>query len=267
MFSLKSNQIVEGSVCIGLRASCRVCARRAKWRPFETYSRTIVEQLADAICTARQGSRTADCCARAGNTHAAAPSPAMNSRRRISHASEVLYRRAYRGQGCMGTDKHRANTEVMPPFSTSLGAMGLTIFFSARYGLHSVCRRSQCCESTVEERGAGNPHGLPTVAFGEQRKCVALCERLAATPLTHTGSRGLVGFYGPRSIPTAQRCLYPQRSGPLFALRSSRHCLLPALLRHVQRANRRLVHARAWLQLCRAYCGQSVRISLRSHRM
>jgi hypothetical protein len=27
MFSLKSNQMVEGSVCIGLRASCRVCAR------------------------------------------------------------------------------------------------------------------------------------------------------------------------------------------------------------------------------------------------
>jgi uncharacterized membrane protein YeaQ/YmgE (transglycosylase-associated protein family) len=25
MFSLKSNQMVEGSVCIGLRASCRVC--------------------------------------------------------------------------------------------------------------------------------------------------------------------------------------------------------------------------------------------------
>jgi hypothetical protein len=34
---------------------------------------------------------TADCCACAGDTHAAAPSPAMNSRRRISHASEVLY--------------------------------------------------------------------------------------------------------------------------------------------------------------------------------
>jgi hypothetical protein len=32
MFSLKSNQMVEGSVCIGLRASCRVCARPAKWR-------------------------------------------------------------------------------------------------------------------------------------------------------------------------------------------------------------------------------------------
>jgi hypothetical protein len=31
MFSLKSNQMVEGSVCIGLRASCRVCARPAKW--------------------------------------------------------------------------------------------------------------------------------------------------------------------------------------------------------------------------------------------
>jgi hypothetical protein len=45
MFSLKSNQMVEGSVCIGLRASCRVCARRAKWRPFETYSRTIVDHL------------------------------------------------------------------------------------------------------------------------------------------------------------------------------------------------------------------------------
>jgi transposase len=27
MFSLKSNQMIEGSVCIGLRASCRVCAR------------------------------------------------------------------------------------------------------------------------------------------------------------------------------------------------------------------------------------------------
>jgi hypothetical protein len=46
MFSPKSNQMVEGSVCIGLRASCRVCARRAKWRPFETYSRTIVDHLA-----------------------------------------------------------------------------------------------------------------------------------------------------------------------------------------------------------------------------
>jgi hypothetical protein len=32
MFSLKSNQMVEKSVCIGLRASCRVCARPAKWR-------------------------------------------------------------------------------------------------------------------------------------------------------------------------------------------------------------------------------------------
>ena len=32
MFSLKSNQMVEGLVCIGLRASCRVCARPAKWR-------------------------------------------------------------------------------------------------------------------------------------------------------------------------------------------------------------------------------------------
>jgi carboxyl-terminal processing protease len=27
MFSLKSIQMVQGSVCIGLRASCRVCAR------------------------------------------------------------------------------------------------------------------------------------------------------------------------------------------------------------------------------------------------
>jgi hypothetical protein len=26
---------------------------------------------------------------------------------------------------------------------------------------------------------------LPTVAFGEQRKCAALCLRLAVTPLTH----------------------------------------------------------------------------------
>jgi hypothetical protein len=32
MFSLKSNQMVEKSVCIGLRASCRVYARPAKWR-------------------------------------------------------------------------------------------------------------------------------------------------------------------------------------------------------------------------------------------
>ena len=32
MFFLKSIQMVEGSVCIGLRASCRVCARAAKWR-------------------------------------------------------------------------------------------------------------------------------------------------------------------------------------------------------------------------------------------
>ena len=33
MFSLQSsNQMVEGSVCIGLWASCRVCARPAKWR-------------------------------------------------------------------------------------------------------------------------------------------------------------------------------------------------------------------------------------------
>jgi hypothetical protein len=32
MFSLKSIQMVQGSVCIGLRASCRVCARPAKWR-------------------------------------------------------------------------------------------------------------------------------------------------------------------------------------------------------------------------------------------
>jgi hypothetical protein len=33
-----------------------------------------------------------DCCARATNGHAAAPpSPAMNSRRRISYASELLY--------------------------------------------------------------------------------------------------------------------------------------------------------------------------------
>jgi hypothetical protein len=32
LFSLKSNQMVEGSVCIGLRASCSVCARPAKWR-------------------------------------------------------------------------------------------------------------------------------------------------------------------------------------------------------------------------------------------
>src|SRR6476620_2460287 len=41
MFSLESNQMVKGSVCIGLRASCRVCARPAKWRQLETYSRTI----------------------------------------------------------------------------------------------------------------------------------------------------------------------------------------------------------------------------------
>ena len=27
MFSLKSIQMVQGSVCLGLRASCRVCAR------------------------------------------------------------------------------------------------------------------------------------------------------------------------------------------------------------------------------------------------
>jgi hypothetical protein len=32
LFSLEFNQMVEGSVCIGLRASCRVCARPAKWR-------------------------------------------------------------------------------------------------------------------------------------------------------------------------------------------------------------------------------------------
>jgi hypothetical protein len=32
MFSLKSIQMVEGSVRIGLRASCRVCARPANWR-------------------------------------------------------------------------------------------------------------------------------------------------------------------------------------------------------------------------------------------
>jgi carboxyl-terminal processing protease len=32
MFSLKSIQMVQGSVCIGLRASCRVCARPANWR-------------------------------------------------------------------------------------------------------------------------------------------------------------------------------------------------------------------------------------------
>jgi hypothetical protein len=41
MFSLKSNQMVKGSVCIGLRASCRVCACPAKWRHFERYIRTI----------------------------------------------------------------------------------------------------------------------------------------------------------------------------------------------------------------------------------
>jgi hypothetical protein len=40
MFSL-SNKMVKGSVCIGLRASCRVCACPAKWRHFERYIRTI----------------------------------------------------------------------------------------------------------------------------------------------------------------------------------------------------------------------------------
>ena len=49
----------------------------------------------------------------------------------------------------MGTGKHRANTEVMPPFSTGLGAIGLTIFFSARYGLHSDCRLSLSGNSAV----------------------------------------------------------------------------------------------------------------------
>jgi hypothetical protein len=44
------------------------------------------------------------CCARAASGHAAAlPNPAMNSRRRIRHASEPINASAYRGQGCMGT--------------------------------------------------------------------------------------------------------------------------------------------------------------------
>jgi hypothetical protein len=32
LFSNNHHQMVAGSVCIGLRASCRVCARPAKWR-------------------------------------------------------------------------------------------------------------------------------------------------------------------------------------------------------------------------------------------
>jgi hypothetical protein len=46
---------------------------------------------------------TAGCCARTASGHAAAlPSPAMNCRRRIGHASS-RYGAAYRGQGRMGT--------------------------------------------------------------------------------------------------------------------------------------------------------------------
>jgi len=82
-----------------------------------------------------------------------------------------------------------------------------------------------------------------------------------------TENFGRESSHDPASICTAQRRLYSQRSGPLFALRSSRHRLLPALFRYVQRTNGRLVHARARLRLCRANYGQSVRISVRSHRM
>ena len=47
---------------------------------------------------------TRPCCARAATGHAAAlPSPAMNSRRRISNASDLISRTAYRGPGRMGT--------------------------------------------------------------------------------------------------------------------------------------------------------------------
>jgi hypothetical protein len=41
MFSLKSNQMVEGSVCIGLRASCKVCARPAKWPALRSASNVV----------------------------------------------------------------------------------------------------------------------------------------------------------------------------------------------------------------------------------
>src|ERR1700732_3922017 len=97
----------------------------------------------------------------------------------------------------------------------------------------------------------------------------ALTERTVGAPWIYWLQKLALGesSHDPASICAAQRRLYPQRSGPFFALRSSRHRLLSALFRYVQRTNRRLVHARARLRLCRPNHGQSVWISLRSHRM
>jgi hypothetical protein len=79
-------------------------------------------------------------------------------------------RRDYRGQDCMGTGKHRANTEVMQPFSTGLGAMSHDLF---------------------SQRATGY---IPTAdcRFRGTAQCVALCQRLAATSLTRPGHRPAV---------------------------------------------------------------------------
>ena len=51
MFSLKSIQMVEGSVCIRLRASCRVCARPPKKAILSAYPRLDMKnQLTTCIC-------------------------------------------------------------------------------------------------------------------------------------------------------------------------------------------------------------------------
>ena len=82
--------------------------------------------------------------------------------------------------------------------------------------------RSRRCYRVSPHRTALNGSGSHSAPW------IYWLQKLALGELSHD----------PASICAAQRRLYPQRSGPFFALRSSRHRLLSALFRYVQRTHR-----------------------------